>query len=162
MITPEQIAKNNSEHSHQAALFAHIAMECNKIHKDTPLARDLKCLFAIPNGGERNKAVAGKLKAEGVKAGAWDLILPVHKQRRSHFNGPSNVVWHGLIIEMKAPDRRNHKNGGIEDNQIDFGKMMNDNGWALAVCYTWYEAYAVILDYLRGNHGENKFSWLQQ
>ena len=31
--------------------------------------------FAIPNGSHRHKAVAGKLKAEGVKAGIPDLCI---------------------------------------------------------------------------------------
>ena len=34
-------------------------------------------LFAVPNGGARSKATAGKLKAEGVVAGVADLILLV-------------------------------------------------------------------------------------
>ncbi len=32
-------------------------------------------LFAIPNGGARNKREAGILKAEGVTAGVADMIL---------------------------------------------------------------------------------------
>ena len=34
-------------------------------------------LFAIPNGGFRGKATAGKLKAEGVVAGVADLCLAI-------------------------------------------------------------------------------------
>ena len=33
-------------------------------------------IFAIPNGGARNKATAGKLKAEGVTPGVPDLFIP--------------------------------------------------------------------------------------
>jgi len=33
-------------------------------------------IFAIPNGGHRNVVVAGKLKAEGVRAGVPDLCFP--------------------------------------------------------------------------------------
>ena len=33
---------------------------------------ELALLFAIPNGGHRHKAVAAKLKAEGVRAGVPD------------------------------------------------------------------------------------------
>ena len=32
-------------------------------------------LFAVPNGGRRDAATAGKLKAEGVVAGVSDLVL---------------------------------------------------------------------------------------
>lgn len=37
-------------------------------------------LFAVPNGGQRNKVVAGKLKAEGATAGVLDLVLLVPKK----------------------------------------------------------------------------------
>ena len=40
---------------------------------------ELKWLFAVPNGGKRSKAVAGKLKASGVKPGVLDLNLPVRR-----------------------------------------------------------------------------------
>lgn len=33
-------------------------------------------IFAIPNGGYRGKAQAGKLKAEGVSPGVPDLYIP--------------------------------------------------------------------------------------
>jgi hypothetical protein len=36
-----------------------------------------KCLFAVPNGGARNKREAGIMKGEGVRAGVADLILLV-------------------------------------------------------------------------------------
>ena len=46
--------------------------------------------FAIPNGGWRNKAVAAKLKAEGVKAGVADLLILL-----------PNQTFHGLFVEVK-------------------------------------------------------------
>ena len=36
-------------------------------------------IYAIPNGGRRNVAVAAKLKAEGVLPGVPDLHIPVAK-----------------------------------------------------------------------------------
>lgn len=47
-------------------------------------------VYAIPNGGHRRPAVAGKLKAEGVKSGVPDINVDV----------PSGV-YHGLRLEMK-------------------------------------------------------------
>lgn len=52
-------------------------------------------LFAVPNGGARSKATAGKLKAEGVTAGVADLLLLIPSQG-----------FHGLAIEMKTEDGR--------------------------------------------------------
>ena len=45
---------------------------------------ELKLLYHVPNGGSRNKAEAGRFKAEGVKAGVPDLCLPVP---RGEFHG---------------------------------------------------------------------------
>ncbi len=52
-------------------------------------------LFAIPNGGARNKSEAGILKAEGVTAGVADMILLT----------PSGN-YGSLCIEFKTDDGR--------------------------------------------------------
>ena len=59
-----------SEHQEQAALFRW-AWFAQVKHPALAL------LYAIPNGGHRHKAVAARMKAEGVKAGVPDLCLPV-------------------------------------------------------------------------------------
>lgn len=41
---------------------------------DVSLPRDWRW-FHVPNGGHRSKAVAGKLKAAGVKRGVYDVII---------------------------------------------------------------------------------------
>lgn len=72
-----------------------------------PLARRA---FAIPNGGARSKAVAGKLKAEGVRAGVLDVMLPVPR-------GGSAGLW----IEFKSkvgyptPDQRDEIDALVRD-----------------------------------------------
>lgn len=48
-------------------------------------------LFAVPNGGRRDRVTGGKLKAEGVLAGVADLILLM----------PCGG-YHALLIEMKT------------------------------------------------------------
>ena len=55
-------------------------------------------LFAVPNGGARSKATAGKLKAEGVVAGVSDLILLVPVV---HHTPNEMIVRHGLCLEAK-------------------------------------------------------------
>jgi hypothetical protein len=52
-------------------------------------------LFAVPNGGRRDKRTAAKLKAEGVVAGVSDLILLL-----------PNKSYGALLIELKTPKGR--------------------------------------------------------
>ena len=54
---------------------------------------ELVLLHAIPNGGHRHKAVAVRMKAEGMKAGVPDICLPVPRGS-----------WHGLYLELKTED----------------------------------------------------------
>lgn len=73
---------------------ASIIAECNLRANQEPL---FGLLFAIPNGGHRNKATAGRLKAEGVKAGVPDLFLAVPRLAT-----PYHDAFHGLFIELKV------------------------------------------------------------
>ena len=52
-------------------------------------------LFAIPNGGSRDKVTGAKLKAEGVKAGVADLFL-------AWPTGHTDRNIHGWWIEVKV------------------------------------------------------------
>ena len=133
-MTPEQIAKANSEHAHQAALFCWAADNVDRYP-------ELRWMHAIPNGGLRSKAQAGKLKAEGVKSGVPDVFLPV---ARGYF--------HGLYIEMKKPALKPVRGGkgGVSDEQTDFIQFARANGYAAAVCYDWNHAKNLICMYLDG------------
>jgi hypothetical protein len=131
-MTPETLAKSGSESAHQTALFAWAALNVGKYPA-------LKFMHAIPNGGERNVRVAAKMKAEGVRAGVLDIFLPVPKAGK-----------HGFYIEMKRSDRRNHKNGGLSDEQLEFAKFAYEAGYWVTVCYTWEEARDKIVAYLEG------------
>lgn len=113
-----------SEHQEQATLFKLLKMNEARI----PL---LKYVFAIPNGGQRNKGVAAKLKAEGVKAGVHDIFLPL----------PMNG-YHGMFIEMKFG--RN----GLTAEQSEFGLFAASQNYHTVVCYSWVEATREIEKYL--------------
>ena len=89
-------------------------------------------MFAIPNGGFRNKATAGRLKAEGVKSGVSDIFLPV----------PTNE-YHGLFLELKVG-----KNKPTEE-QYDFMTAMNAVGYCAAWCIGWEAAVSIIEEYLK-------------
>lgn len=126
MLTPEQLAKANTEHAHQTALFCWAALPATR-----QLWPCLELMFAIPNGGERNIRVAAQLKAEGVKAGVLDIFLPVPCKG-----------FHGLFIEMKVGKNK------PTDAQTAFATSMVRNGYKCVLCYSWIEARTQILQYL--------------
>lgn len=98
---------------------------------------ELRLLHAIPNGGERNKIVAAKLKAQGVKTGVSDVFLPVARCGR-----------HGLYIEMKR-----QKGGRASEEQLQWIADVQEQGYAAFVCKGWMEAAQRISDYLGVNPG---------
>lgn len=138
-MTPEQLAKSGSEHAHQTALFAWCAINVG-------IYPELKWFHAIPNGGNRgdtaqSRAIeGGRMKAEGVKRGVADCFLPVKRG-----------VWSGLYIEMKKPGlepKTAKSNGGLSDEQIEFGKFVKNQGFGWIVCYSWVEAKNILIEYL--------------
>ena len=116
--------RNEHEHEEQVSLFQWAKMqEC--------IYPELEGLFAVPNGGDRNPAVAGKLKAEGVKAGVLDVWLPVARGE-----------YHGLVIEMKYGRNKPTKD---QEWWIEFLKTQN---YLVSVCYSWTDAKDLIVEYL--------------
>lgn len=69
-------------------------------------------IFAIPNGGARSKATAGRLKAEGVASGVPDLFVP---------------AWR-LWVEMKRT-----KGGSLSPEQKDWIKYLESVGFSCIV-----------------------------
>lgn len=114
-----------SEHEHQAAViqWARLAQYPG-----------LDLLFAVPNGGLRTKAEAGKLKAEGVKSGVPDLCLPVAR-------GP----YHGLFLEMKKPGVRR-----ASEAQNWWIESLMKQGYFAHVASGVDEAIAVLKWYCKG------------
>lgn len=55
----------------------------------------INILFAVPNGGRRDKATGARLKEEGVMAGVADMIL-LHRTAR----------YGSLCLELKTPTGR--------------------------------------------------------
>jgi hypothetical protein len=119
-----EVMKFKDEHAEQAALFswAEFARSCYP---------ELAMMFAIPNGGHRHKAVAVRMKAEGVKRGVPDICLPVPRR-----------PWHGLYIELKT------KAGGVSREQRRWLALLSRMGYRAEVCRGWKQAQAVIEDYL--------------
>ena len=102
-------------------------------------------LFAIPNGGARSKATAGRLKAEGVVAGVSDLILlvPCCRAKITENNAASIEIKHALCIEMK-------KNGGYQSpEQKIWQRLVEEHGYKYAVCRSLDEFIDTVEAYLR-------------
>ena len=63
-------------------------------------------IFAIPNGGHRNKATAARLKATGALAGVWDLFCPdrrlwIEMKRRDGVRlSRAQMVFGGHILRL--------------------------------------------------------------
>ena len=74
-----------TEAQEQMTLFSWAAMQSGKYP-------ELNLLYHVPNGGSRHKAEAGRLRAEGVKAGVPDLCLPVARGQ-----------YHGLLRRVNCP-----------------------------------------------------------
>lgn len=92
---------------------------------------ELDLLFAIPNGGKRQRVIAAKLKAEGVKSGVPDLMLPVARGN-----------YHGLFVEMKRKD------GKESPNQKVWRERLIAENYQAIVCHSWLEAKDAIIFYL--------------
>ena len=71
------------------------------------------CYWAVPNGGSRSKREAGRLKAEGVKAGVPDLT----------------IVYDGMYygLEVKKPATKTPK-GYLSKQQKSMIKKIEASG----------------------------------
>lgn len=134
VLTPEQIAANGSEHAHQAAIFQWIAIEGRLALADVDL------LHAIPNGGDRSMAVGAAMKAEGVKRGVPDMMLPI----------PS-MSYAGLYIELKVPGRERTAWGGRDPKQVEWHQRLRAKRYAVCTAYGWHAAVGVLRCYYRGD-----------
>ena len=117
---------NRTESEEQILLFEFAALMTNKIP-------ELAELFHVPNGGHRNKAVAAKLRREGVRAGIPDIFLLVPR------NG-----FHGLAIELKAKGKKPTK------AQEEWLERLGKRGYLAVVCHGFEDAKDLILTYLQG------------
>lgn len=88
-------------------------------------------LFAVPNGGRRDKVSGAKLKAEGVLPGVSDLILLLPRGRH-----------HGLLIEMKT------ERGKQSQAQRDWQRDMVHRGYKYMVIRSIDEFIDRVTDYL--------------
>lgn len=170
-ISPWDYAKA-TEHSHQAALFmwanmamrygltaannpssykvaGHAANDC-LIHNDK--VPHLKWLHAIHNQGHGDKIRGSLAKAEGVKAGVYDVFLPVPVYvgliASKLLSSPPYAVPEteraacGLYLELKVGKNT------TSPIQNEFAADMRAFGYATAEAWGWLEARNKVLAYL--------------
>lgn len=121
-----KINKCMSEHMEQVHLFAWIK-------KQTLKYQPMELIFAIPNGGLRNKITGARLKAEGVKAGIPDIFVPIPARN-----------YHGAFIELKSTNpctNLSNKQGKI------LPKLINQ-GYCTTVCHGHDKAIEFLSWYL--------------
>jgi hypothetical protein len=95
---------------------------------------ELQYMYHVPNGGRRRTREAALLRAEGVKSGVPDIVLPAPKR-----------PYHGLYIEMKR-----QKSGTVSEDQKKYLDFLNFAGYKAVVCHGWKEASDTIMNYLKG------------
>lgn len=107
----------------------HLQVECVKwfrlAHKKDGI------IYAIPNGGLRNRTVAAELKEEGQTNGIPDLHIPVPRKG-----------YASLYIEMK-----NGKEGRLSNAQIEMMERLRSYGNKVEVVRTLDDFIAVVNDY---------------
>lgn len=113
-----------TEHADAVSFFGMVRMHENRYP-------ELRMLFSVPNGSDRHPAVAGKLKAEGVRRGVSDYIALVPKGE-----------FHGLAIELKTAD-----GGAHSKEQTEFINRARANGYRAEFAHGWVEAWRIACDY---------------
>lgn len=130
-----------TEHDEQVAIFRWAQMQ-------EAVCPELRMLYAIPNGGKRDKITAARLRDEGVKSGVPDICLPVPRGR-----------YHALYIELKRRAIKGVQNAGkLTEDQKAWLDGLSEQGNMACVCYGAAEAIKTIKEYLRdeiSNCGDN-------
>jgi len=156
--------KTRNEYAEQAALFMWANMAANfgllqandresyilpgyarrcYMERGGPLLPELRWLFAIKNAGHGDAIRGAMSKAEGVKAGVPDVMLPVPARISVY-----NAYYHGLYIELKRLKSTRGAAGKTSPVQDDWSDYLKSAGYAVEVCHGWEAARNAILHYL--------------
>lgn len=90
-----------------------------------------KLIFAIPNGGKRNKFEAFRLKKQGVMSGVPDLCI----------SEPLGA-YHGLYVELKVEKRK------PTQNQEEVMSKLAARGYKTEVCREFEQFQTIVNGYL--------------
>lgn len=126
-MNPEKYAKSGSEFAHQTAVFMWAA-------NNVRLYPALRWYHSIQNEEKSGSKIrGGRSKQSGTKSGVHDTFLPAPRGQ-----------FAGLYIEMKKPGEK------ASDKQLEFGKFVQEEHYAWAVCDHWEKARDVLIEYLEG------------
>lgn len=98
----------------------------------------LGMLFCVPNGGLRSVRTAARLKAEGVRAGVSDLVLPVPKDG-----------WAGVFLELKTAVRARQGLRACSDDQVTWLRLAATYDWKAVIAFGADAARVALAHYLR-------------
>ena len=120
------------EHQHQVALIEWAwRTSLPTASEIAPGSKVGTFLLAIPNGGRRQPREAARLKAEGVKPGVSDLLLPLRRQGMAGF-------W----LELKAPGKRPTR------DQLAWLERMRLAGYRAEWADDWAKAAGMLAEYV--------------
>ena len=91
-----------------------------------------KLIYAVPNGGSRNKIEAANMKRQGVKAGVSDVILQIPKKG-----------YACLCLEFKTPTGRQ------SDEQKEYQRQAEMAGSKYVIVRSVIQAINVVNEYLK-------------
>lgn len=130
----------SSEHEIQSAFIEYVQMKYGNSGSNGFLAAlSYAALNEIWVRGEDDKgkqALLNKYKEQGLSKGIPDY----------HYDQPRGG-YTKLVIEFKTEKRRNTKNGGLSDEQIEYLAAIEPYA-CVNVCYTIDEAVVVFDDYM--------------
>ena len=121
MTTFEQLLEKSRKHqrSHNHDREHELQVACVEWFR-YQYPRLSKRLFAVPNGGYRDRRTAAKLKDEGVLSGVSDLILL-----------KPNINFHALLIEMKVTEKYSRQSSEQKEWQKELTSL---NEYKYVVC----------------------------
>lgn len=132
--------------SGDAASYTERGIAQKHLDANLDFVHSLKWLHAIHNQGHGDATRGAQAKAEGVKAGVFDMFLPVPMQSDNDGNniymGNGHFLYAGLYLELKVGSN------SPSDKQNEFSADMKKVGYATAVAWGWLEARNIILHYL--------------
>lgn len=121
---PRIVLRGPDEHQIQAALFDWAKIACRHYP-------EVRLLYAVPNAGKRSYRAAAYYKAEGLRSGVPDVVLPV----------PCGG-YGALYIEHKA------EKGRVSDDQRWWLRELAEAGNLVVVSRSFEESRRAIVGYL--------------